>query len=407
MQIFPIIPHDLLPGYESNEHIDWTDTTRDLTTSGIVTAVTLVATSAVFTPGLGLYDTDVSHYLSILWNEDDAANRTFNLTVDGANRTLALHADLTVTADCTLDQTLATTASPSWVDITATGDVNVTGDITCDQLAIGDDSAITDDRLMDVDGSLNPEVDTDAYGMVFTPSLGKTNSNIYAMFGRAEVETGMIATNAYGLYIGDAYGGTVTTNYGIYIANIDAGTTNYAIYSVGGNAFFGGNVGINEVAPQDKLEVNGKILVKDKLCFTQDDRNEYIDSLADGYMDYGATTGHRFNTFVEIVSTTDPQLRLTHTDTDDETDFYTDGDGDLHIEATGHDYLFGNTSDDTENIVHILDGGADNKPGALVLYDDGGNPYYLWVDSGGELRGHTAYPTDDDADGVVIADLAP
>ena len=63
-----------------------------------------------------------------------------------------------------------------------------------------------------------------------------------------------------------------------------------------------GNVGIEEVAPQDKLEVNGKILVKDKLCFTQDDRNEYIDSLADGYMDYGATTAHRFNANVEIAT---------------------------------------------------------------------------------------------------------
>jgi hypothetical protein len=29
--------------------------------------------------------------------------------------------------------------------------------------------------------------------------------------------------------------------------------------------------------------------------FTQTDGNEYIDSLADGYMDYGATTAHRFN----------------------------------------------------------------------------------------------------------------
>ncbi len=55
-----------------------------------------------------------------------------------------------------------------------------------------------------------------------------------------------------------------------------------------------GNVGINETAPQDKLEVNGTVLVKDKLKFTQDDGNEYIDSLADGYMDYRATTAHRF-----------------------------------------------------------------------------------------------------------------
>ena len=47
----------------------------------------------------------------------------------------------------------------------------------------------------------------------------------------------------------------------------------------------------------------------DKVAFTQADGNEYIDSLADGYMDYRATTAHRFNTTIEtsggrIVNTT-------------------------------------------------------------------------------------------------------
>jgi hypothetical protein len=42
------------------------------------------------------------------------------------------------------------------------------------------------------------------------------------------------------------------------------------------------------------LNVQGQILVDDKIMFTQTDGNEYIDSLADGYMDYRATTGHRF-----------------------------------------------------------------------------------------------------------------
>jgi hypothetical protein len=41
---------------------------------------------------------------------------------------------------------------------------------------------------------------------------------------------------------------------------------------------------------------NGGLKISDKLIFTQTDGNEYIDSLADGYMDYGATTEHRFPT---------------------------------------------------------------------------------------------------------------
>jgi DNA-dependent RNA polymerase auxiliary subunit epsilon len=45
----------------------------------------------------------------------------------------------------------------------------------------------------------------------------------------------------------------------------------------------------------DSITTTGTILASDKVIFTQTDGNEYIDSLADGYMNYGATTGHRFN----------------------------------------------------------------------------------------------------------------
>ena len=96
------------------------------------------------------------------------------------------------------------------------------------------------------------------------------------------------------------------------------------------------NVGIGEPAPQDKLEVNGKILVKDKLCFTQDDRLEYIDSLADGYLDIEATIGIRLriNT-TEQINLVDGKLAPT---TDDDIDL---GDSthefkDLYIDGTAN-----------------------------------------------------------------------
>jgi hypothetical protein len=47
------------------------------------------------------------------------------------------------------------------------------------------------------------------------------------------------------------------------------------------------------------------LLVTDKIKFTQVDGNEYIDSLADGYLDYSATTAHRFR-----MSTADIDVRL-------------------------------------------------------------------------------------------------
>lgn len=47
------------------------------------------------------------------------------------------------------------------------------------------------------------------------------------------------------------------------------------------------------------------LLTTDKIKFTQTDGNEYIDSLADGYLDYSATTAHRLR-----MSTADTDVRL-------------------------------------------------------------------------------------------------
>lgn len=61
------------------------------------------------------------------------------------------------------------------------------------------------------------------------------------------------------------------------------------------------NFGVNgylTLAADTRIDINNIMLVKNKIIFTQTDGNEYIDSLADGYMDYGATTAHRFNSWV-------------------------------------------------------------------------------------------------------------
>ena len=85
-----------------------------------------------------------------------------------------------------------------------------------------------------------------------------------------------------------------------------------------------GNVGIGENAPQDTLEVNGTIMVKDKLKFTQDDGNEYIDSLGDGYLDIDATTSIRLKSDVELTETNK---------------LYFDGGGDTYIVSSAGDVL--------------------------------------------------------------------
>jgi hypothetical protein len=49
-----------------------------------------------------------------------------------------------------------------------------------------------------------------------------------------------------------------------------------------------------DLTADTSIDLNGVTLATDKIAFTQTDLNEYIDSLADGYIDYRATTGHRF-----------------------------------------------------------------------------------------------------------------
>ncbi len=47
-----------------------------------------------------------------------------------------------------------------------------------------------------------------------------------------------------------------------------------------------------------------------KVAFTQIDLNEYIDSLNDGYMDYGATTAHRFDNIVVLPKTSGKGIQV-------------------------------------------------------------------------------------------------
>ena len=70
----------------------------------------------------------------------------------------------------------------------------------------------------------------------------------------------------------------------------ETGIANYRIFLRDG-----GNVGIGTNGPATKLDVNGVTTFRDAVYFTQTDGNEYIDSLTDGYVDVGATTGIRLN----------------------------------------------------------------------------------------------------------------
>lgn len=123
------------------------------------------------------------------------------------------------------------------------------------------------------------------YGQLNIITLASTANNVTSVRGvQYRVDTAASFTGTYTncltLFIDNPSisGSSPVNNYGVYINSQTAGTAlNYAIYT---------NTGI--------------IHAGDKVEFTQTDGNEYIDSLADGYMDYGATTAHRFDSDVEI-----------------------------------------------------------------------------------------------------------
>ena len=62
------------------------------------------------------------------------------------------------------------------------------------------------------------------------------------------------------------------------------------------NIMWDGNDAVHTITAGKFLFTGGELIVNDKIIFSQLDGNEYIDSLNDGYLDLGATTGIRLNT---------------------------------------------------------------------------------------------------------------
>ena len=135
----------------------------------------------------------------------------------------------------------------------------------------------------------------DAAGAIFSPlaTMGTAGMNI-------------TANNGYGVKILTSLAADITSmtnQYGLYIENIANATNNYQV-SLAGNGV-GTGIWFDSAerlySDDTNLVSAAPFLALDKIKFTQTDGDEYIDSLADGYMDYGATTQHRFNNDINIV----------------------------------------------------------------------------------------------------------
>lgn len=98
------------------------------------------------------------------------------------------------------------------------------------------------------------------YSSLDTPPSGITNSLMTGQrIGLARTGAGTI-TSQIGLQISQdtANAGAVTTAYGVYMENLTLGSTNWQLYSMGGNSAFGGNTRFGGLtAPAVPLDVTG------------------------------------------------------------------------------------------------------------------------------------------------------
>ena len=138
------------------------------------------------------------------------------------------------------------------------------------------------------------------------------------------------------------------------------------------------------------ISSTGAVLVKDKIAFTQADLNEYIDSLADGYMDYGATTGHRFNNEVVIAGAIS-SATLTITASSDA------------LDVSGVNTVFVNISGDI--ILGGLIGGVDGQEVKFAIIGNFTNhvrfEHQGGIDGSQDFINHTSLDEDIDHGGCV------
>src|SRR3990167_7293926 len=118
------------------------------------------------------------------------------------------------------------------------------------------------------------------------------------------------------------------------------------------------------------LTLDSTAIVKDKLSFTQTDNLEYIDSLADGFLDFEATTGLRFRiNATEQINLIDGILAGT-TDNDIDLGSTTKEFKDLWIDGTANiDSLVADTADINDGTMDGVQVGGTTATGELLVND--------------------------------------
>lgn len=386
------------------EHIDWTGTTENFGTTGIGSFGALVLTdtevSLITAGGIGIIaDTDL---LQLAVNA-----LTINGTIAAAtgstigNLTLA-NGSITDSGGAISfgNENLTTTGSGTFNSIITGSDIGVAADTDLLQLAANaltvngtvaaGISTLTEVITTDINSNTAQDlklwedlsIDNAADGQSLFVYRNAAEGKDYVQIYVGNTRRGNISTpgnfqfsavGAIKMLIGD---NILIYNASLYLPSDSA----YMYFGAGYDArihYNGTNMVINPKAVgSGYLQVSGEILATDKVIFTQTDKNEFIDSLADGYMDYGATTAHRFNNDVRIGAS--PAAEALGVDGN------IDATGTLGVD--GQTYLYGGASVDAvlqaqDDFVFPPDA-YDSPVAGSSYFDAGSDTLYIYNGSG-------------------------
>ena len=158
---------------------------------------------------------------------------------------------------------------------------------------------------------VTPIIAGESYQLSFTISNKTIASQLNINCGGVQIANDFFNNGTY-TYTFKAVTSTALTMVPSNNARFYIDTISIKRYAGSNNNFFAGDTyvenfisagytfqtqGVTEASPTTKLTLDaaGILWTTNKVVFTQTDGNEYIDSLADGYLDLVATTGIRFN----------------------------------------------------------------------------------------------------------------
>jgi hypothetical protein len=271
------------------------------------TVLTLDRTLSAYQPLL----TNFSNVMTVTYTSSTFGTRTLralnNVVTDSRTLGTSTLADLCYSIISNLSRTGTSGAGTT----TILGLQNIAGDgMTYNKTTSAEVNVAASQMKMQVNPTVNLTAGKDLLyigrvlegKILYTPTITSGNMPAPTIYGVSlDKDTITLADTTPTYY---AFYNTIddfTTNWNIYnlsTANNFMGEDNSLTkFGTGGDcsiAYDGTNMLINPgLVGSGYLNIQGQILVDDKIMFTQTDGNEYIDSLNDGYIDIGATTGIR------------------------------------------------------------------------------------------------------------------